>query len=238
MRRNKVKNKDGRFKLKSSLLKNKNLIIEQLKKEWEEAESVMAGKKKKEQLIQLAKDAGIAIGKGLLVLLLIGGFLTVAAAAPNIFSAFGRLGNNRRYFKKEQFNKDKYYLKRHGLIKIKQLDQNTFEISLTEKGANKALEEAFKNFIIKKPQKDGYWRVVMFDIPRKDNWARDVFRQKLKMMGFYQLQESVFILPYPCEKEVNFLVEILGIAPFVNLIRTKDFAENENLKKAFGQHCF
>ena len=41
--------------------------------------------KRKEQLIELAKGAGDAAGKGLLTLLLVGGALTVAAIAPNVF---------------------------------------------------------------------------------------------------------------------------------------------------------
>jgi len=73
----------------------------------------------------------------------------------------------------------------------------------------------------------------MFDIPRKYNWTRDVFRQKLKEIGFYQLQESVFILPYPCEKEVILLAEILNIVDFVYLIKTQDFNNYKELKEAF-----
>ena len=73
----------------------------------------------------------------------------------------------------------------------------------------------------------------MFDIPRKYNWARDAFRQKLRTMGFHQLQESVFILPYPCEKEVILLAEILNIVDFIHLIKTKDFSDNKELRDIF-----
>ncbi len=227
----KIKNKDS--KLKTSLLENRNLIIEHLKQEWEEAEEALTQKKKKERLIKFAKDVGITAGRGLLTLLVIGGVLTVVAVAPNVFAAYGHLTKQRRYFKKEQFNEYRYYLKRRGLIKIEKRGQDNFEITLTEKGAHKSLEEAFKNFKIQKSQKDGYWRVVMFDIPRKHNWARDAFRQKLREMGFYQFQESVFVMPYPCEKEINLLVAIFNISPFVYLIKTKDFSENKELKKVF-----
>lgn len=230
---NKIKNKREN-KFKTTLHKKQDLIIKHLRKEWEEAENVLDKQKKKEQLIELAKNVGIATGKGLLALALVGGVLTVAAMAPNVFSAFGRSGKNRRYFDKKQFNKDKKYLKRHNLIKIKEIKENTFEIYLTEKGKDKSLGEAFKNLKIQKKQKDGYWRVVMFDIPNKHKWARDAFRQKLRDMEFYQLQESVFILPYSCEKEVILLAEILNIVDFVHLIKTKDFSGNKELEKIFS----
>src|SRR3989344_4766995 len=176
------KNKKREYKLKKALSDNREAIVAQLKNEWKEAEETFTRQKRKEQLIKFAKNIGVVSAKSLLALLFIGGVLTVAAMTPNIFSAFGRLGSNRKYFKKEQFNKDKNYLKRHNLIDIKKIDDNTFEINLTKKGEDRALENGFKNFKIQKPKKDGYWRIVMFDIPRKYNWTRDVFRQKLKEM--------------------------------------------------------
>lgn len=221
-------------KLKIAINKNRDLIIKRLKEEWEEAEKVFVRQKRKEQLIDLVKNVGVATSKGLLKLLLVAGVLTVAAAAPNVFSAFGRLTKHRRYFDKKQFNKEKQYFKRHGFIEIKKIGANTFEIYLTEKGEKIAAEDAFKNFKIQKPQKDGYWQVVMFDIPNKYNWARDAFRKKLREMGFHKFQESVFILPYPCEKEIALLTTILNIVDFVYLIKTKDFSDNKELEKLFN----
>ena len=230
---NKIKNKrENKFKI--TLYNKQGLLIKHLKEEWREAEEAFIKQKKKERLIELAKNTGVVAGELLLGLLAAGGILTVAAIAPNVFSAFGHSFQKRRYFDKKQFNKDKKYLKRHNLIKIKKINEDTFKLYLTEKGKNKSIEEAFKNFKIQKPQKDGYWRIAMFDIPNKHKWARDAFRQKLKIMGFHQLQESVFILPYPCEKEVMLLAEILNIVGFVHLIKTKDFSGNKELKKVFN----
>jgi len=228
------KKKKREYKLKKAILDNREAIAVQLRNEWKEAEGTFARQKRKEQLIKFAKDVGVVSAKSLLALLFIGGVLTITAAAPNIFSAFGRLGNNRRYFKKEQFNTNRYYLKKHKLIEFKKIDDNTFEMFLTKEGESKAIETAFKDFKIQKQQKDRYWRVVIFDIPKKYNWARDAFRQKLREMGFYQLQESVFILPYPCEKEVILLAEILNIVNFVHLIKTEDFNNNKELKEIYG----
>lgn len=182
----------------------------------------------------MVKNVGVTTGKGLLTLLLVGGVLTVAVVAPNVFSAFGHLAKIRRYFDKKQFNKEKQYFKKQGLIKIEKIDNKTFKIYLTEKGEKIAAEDVFKNFKIQKPQKDGYWRVVMFDIPNKYNWARDVFRQRLRELGFYKFQESVFILPYPCEKEIALLTTILNIVDFAHLIKTKDFSGNKEVEKIFN----
>lgn len=218
-----------RTKLRNSLLKNQNLIIRHIKQEWEEADNAFKRQKRKDQLIQFAKDVGVISGKTLLTLLLAGGVLTIAVAAPNIFAACGRSTDRRRYFKKDEFNKNKYYLRRRGLIEIKKRDSDYCEINLTKRGICKATEEVFNDFDLEKSKPDGNWRVVMFDIPKKYNWARDAFRQKLRDMGFNRFQESVFITPYPCEKEIDFIVSVLDIRSFVYLIKTKDFLEDRKL---------
>ncbi|MEK7635480.1 MAG: hypothetical protein AAB405_00055 [Patescibacteria group bacterium] len=220
-------------KFKSALLKNQGLIIAQLKNEWQESEKALAKEARKKQLIKFAKDASIIAGKSMLAFLAIGGVLTVAAVAPNIFAAYGKITKQRRYFKKDEFNKNKYYFKKQGLIKIRKTSGNVFELALTEKGLCRTAEQVFNDLIIQERVKDGYWRIVMFDIPNKYRWTRDIFRKKLRMMGFYQLQESVFVLPYLCEKEVELIAEILGIRDFIYLIKTVDFNNNEYLKKEF-----
>ena len=221
-------------KLENSILRNKEFLVEQLKQEWEEAEKAFNKEKKKKQLLRLAKSSGEALGKGLLALLLMGGILTVIAVAPNIFSAFGRSIRHKRFFQKNQFNKDKYYLKRQGWIKIEKENEDNFRVVLTEKGEAKALEDIFNNLEIKKAEKtDDFWRAVFFDIPNKNKWAREGFREKLKDLGFYQLQESVFITPYSCEKEIAFLTSVFNIVSYVYLIKTKDFCNNKDLKEVF-----
>lgn len=212
-----------KVRLKNSLLKNQKLILRYAKLEWEEADKVFKQQKRKDQLIQLVKNVSIISGKALLTLLLAGGVLTVAVAAPNIFAAYGCSTNRRRYFRKDEFNKSKYYFKKQGLIEIKKSNPDYCEITLTKQGVNKATEGLFDELNIKKLKPDGYWRVVMFDIPKKYNWARDAFRRKLRDIGFQQFQESVFITPYPCEKEIDFIASVLDIKPFVYLIKTKDF---------------
>ena len=38
-----------------------------------------------------------------------------------------------------------------------------------------------------------------------------MFRRKLKEFGFYCLQQSVWIIPYPCQEEIELLREFLGL---------------------------
>jgi len=74
--------------------------------------------------------------------------------------------------------------------------------------------------IKKTSQWDRKWRIVFFDIPEKHRRARDALREKLKEIGFREFQQSVFIQPYPCTDEINFLVDKITNEPEL-LIRFK-----------------
>jgi len=45
---------------------------------------------------------------------------------------------------------------------------------------------------------DKKWRVICFDIPEKRKYVRHIIQQKLKEVGCYRLQDSVFVTPQPC----------------------------------------
>lgn len=50
---------------------------------------------------------------------------------------------------------------------------------------------------------DGRWRLVLFDIEESRRHARNAFALKLRKLGFYRLQKSVWVYPYPCNNEIT-----------------------------------
>lgn len=126
-----------------------------------------------------------------------------------------------------------YSLKRRKLIEITHADGIT-TIKLTEKGREMKLMYDFDNLSIRKPEVwDGKWRVIIFDIPETKKSSREAFRRKLKIMGFSPFQKSVWLHPYPCESEIDFLSEKLKIAEFLNLI-TVQIDNDEPLRTNFN----
>jgi len=237
---NVIKNKTRRAYEKKlikclELSDNRKFLIQKLQLEWEEIEK----RAKREQIITKAKTSGMIIGKAILCLLIMGGVLTVAAVAPNMFAAFGRLTKNRRthrgFFEKKEFYKTKNYLLRQNYIHFIPQDVGIFTIEITEKGERRALSDVFNNLKIQKPEIwDKFWRIVIFDIPEKHKWAREGFRDKLKLLGFYQLQKSAFIYPYPCDDEIKFLMSVFNISPYIHFIRTRYLENDQELKKYFN----
>ncbi len=88
---------------------------------------------------------------------------------------------------------------------------------------------------IKKPQHwDGMWRVVLFDIPERQRKAREALRTDLKQLGLRELQKSVFVHPYPCGDEVDFIIELYQLRPFVRQLVATTIDSELHLKKRFG----
>ena len=88
---------------------------------------------------------------------------------------------------------------------------------------------------IRKPRRwDGYWRIVIFDIPEKRRRGREALRNKLKQLGFYQLQKSCFVHPFDCKSEIDFVSELFEVSPYVNFILAKEIEGQTLLRKRFG----
>lgn len=121
------------------------------------------------------------------------------------------------------------------LIDFKEKEDGTLEIVLTKAGHKKVLSFKIDEIKIKKPEKwDGKWRIVVFDIPEKKKAAREALRKKLKDLKFIELQKSIFINPYECEDEIDFIVEFFQIRPYARYLRVEYFTNEEQLKIKFG----
>lgn len=113
-------------------------------------------------------------------------------------------------------------LRKEKIITIEERDGKQTVI-LTKHGKRRILKYSLETLSIEKPSHwDGRWRLVVYDVAKRKKYLRDVFRETLKNIGFYQLQESVWLYPYPCEKEVTFLREYYGIGDdVVYVVATK-----------------
>jgi DNA-binding transcriptional regulator PaaX len=185
--------------------------------------------------VRQAKASARVVGQSLLVLLALAGVAAVSVVAPNIFAAVGRLGGRRRFFEKPQLQKAVAYLKKKRYVRGAGDGRYGYQLEITKEGALVMLSHSLKELRIKPmPQWDGYWRIVIFDIPNRHKWSRDTLRRQLKTMEFYPLQESVFVSRYPCDEEIKFLCTLLNITDYVRLITTREVLPDDDLKKFFS----
>lgn len=127
-------------------------------------------------------------------------------------------------------------LRRDKLLVEKKRADGTITLELTDAGKRQAkyLHMFGKRVTIQKPKKwDKFWRVVMFDIPEETRQFRDILRDHLKQIGFRELQHSVFIFPYPCEKELATLVDLYGAEKYVRILTVKAIDNEPLVRKLF-----
>lgn len=124
-------------------------------------------------------------------------------------------------------------LYRSKLVAKKENQDGTFSFVLTDKGKLKTLTYRFEEIKIKKKDWDGKWRLVVFDIPEKLRRGRDALRDKLKELGFYELQKSVFILPFDCQNELEFLIEFFNLRRYVRFALLETIDNEPHLKQIF-----
>lgn len=121
------------------------------------------------------------------------------------------------------------------VVSYKENEEGLVEIILTKDGEKRALKFKLDDMKIKKPKKwDKQWRIIIFDIPEKFKTAREALRGKLKDLKFVELQKSVFVHPFECEDEINFVVEVFQIRPFVRFIRANNFTNEEQFRIKFN----
>lgn len=129
-------------------------------------------------------------------------------------------------------------LEKKGLIK-KYKYKGERQYILTEEGKKKSKTIAFlmkmADLFIgpKKSSWDGKWRMIFFDIPEKLRKYRDELRMNLKMLGFCQLQKSVWIHPLPIPRE--FFEEFIkqSLRPYIRIAVIDDIDQEDKLRKFF-----
>ena len=120
-------------------------------------------------------------------------------------------------------------LTQKGYFDISEKNNKTF-FKLTPKGHN--LIEWLK-FVTGKIKWDGQWRILIFDIPEKERYKRNYLRMKLSELGFKQLQQSVWVTPYPLPESFSNFVKNLRVRPYLYSITANHINRENELKKYF-----
>lgn len=175
-----------------------------------------------------------AVQQRLLLLLVAGAALSVTRSPRQYYRLVGRFGREWKNIKKSSVERSVASLYKSKMIDLRLQKDGTWKMELSDHGKRRALYYKLEMMKIRKPKRwDKKWRIIIFDIPEKQRGARDAFRAWIKRLGFLELQKSVFILPYDCQDEFDFIVEFLGIRKYVRFILAKEIDNEAHLKKKF-----
>lgn len=123
----------------------------------------------------------------------------------------------------------RYARRQHYVVKKGDL------FALTPKGAHFLVEGKIWEITIPKPNRwDGKWHIVVFDIPADKRKRRDSFRRRLQELGLALYQNSVWIYPYPLEREVKQIADFYMLSQCVSFIVADELSHEHNLMKRFN----
>jgi hypothetical protein len=96
---------------------------------------------------------------------------------------------------------------------------STYEVGITPRGRQHLQRLRLLDLqIVPQPEWDGYWRMIAFEIPEAQRSQREALRRHLQRLGFYPLQSSLYVIPWPCFDELVEIVRMLHLESFVTLM--------------------
>lgn len=125
-----------------------------------------------------------------------------------------------------------YYLAKKGLIRYVDKNNERF-VRLTKKGQLEALL-AKARLPGTSGKWDGKWRLIMFDIPEESNDKRAFFRSLLKKNQFVRLQQSVYVSPYPLNRDAISYLQETKLIGYIRVLKVEEMDNDKVLRKHFG----
>ncbi len=167
------------------------------------------------------------------------GIASIAVIAPNALKLVNQAKWVRRTYrslaskKRDQKNKivnTFYYLKRNGYVELIP-NGNDYLMKITRKGQEKLSEINIRTLTIGHTNKwEGSWWVIIADIPTEMRSQAHSFRKKIKELGLYTLQRSVWVYPFDPRDEISFIAGLNGLERYITSFKATEL-ENEDEEK-------
>lgn len=183
-------------------------------------------------------DTTSAIVDSILKFVATGGLLTTALIAPNAVQIFDKplvklLNELDERQRNRELSRVVHYMKNRGLISYNPKDYD-HGIQITKAGKQRLKRSSYSDLSIAVPLRwDKKWRAVFFDIPEIERTKRNALNIKLRQLGFKQLQYSIWVHPFPCRSEIEFICEVLKIRRYVSYVELVHIDSEDLLKKRF-----
>ena len=160
----------------------------------------------------------------------IAGMVVVAASSPyfvpNLLRAIDR---NKRKKEWRTLNQSLRYLKSRGYVRFLKETPEGAQVEITRAGQRVVKHIDIASLKLGPSAKwDQKWRVIVFDVPNYKNKNRTAFRERIKELGFWQAQKSVWVYPHECREAVMLLRKFYDIEQHVTYLETTH-TEDEDL---------
>lgn len=175
--------------------------------------------------------------KDILLLLAGAGFLAAAILLPGLPLALKPFLKEQKktwgHFNRRRLKAEIKRLQRTGVIE-ETAEEGEVLFRLTDRGKEKVMKYKLEALSLQPGKWDGKWRLVVYDIPKGKKNQADAFRRLLKKLELLQLQKSVYLTPYPCKNEIEFLKTFYDIEDHVTLLTVSGIEHEASYRSYFG----
>ena len=124
-------------------------------------------------------------------------------------------------------------LQKQKLVEIINVDEQLV-VKISDRGRQKVLKYDLEIMVLDQTNWDGKWRIITYDIATAKKWQRQFFRQTLNRMNFLKLQRSVYLTPFKCINEIEYLRQICEVGNEVILLTVHGIENEQAYKEYFG----
>lgn len=174
--------------------------------------------------------------KDVLILLGAGTFLVASIIMPGLPLVLKPFLTEKRRREEKEWKKFNLWRLRQvikRLAKQKLVEITDEVVKITEKGRRRLLKFNLEEMELKR-KTDGKWRLIIYDIANLRKEKRELFRSMLKKLKFLRLQESVYLTPFVCEDEIEYLRQVFGINEEVLVLKVSGIENEQVYKDYFG----
>ncbi|HAS85031.1 MAG TPA: hypothetical protein DCS23_03125 [Candidatus Yonathbacteria bacterium] len=172
--------------------------------------------------------------KKILLLLQAGLVLGLTRNPKQYFNVISEVQRGWQSIDRNSLNRAIRTLYKSKLVSTRCNRDGTMTLVLSKEGDDLALTYSIENMGIQRPTHwDRRWRIVMFDVPETHKKIRDTLRMHFKNMEFYEFQKSVFVHPYPCAKEIEYITEFYDARKYIRFIIATEIDNALELKRHF-----
>lgn len=174
--------------------------------------------------------------RDVLILLGAGVFLAASVIMPGLPLAFKPWLDYQKEKKRKEWEKFNLWRLRQvikRLEKQKMVEIKNGEVTITNRGRQKVLKYNLEEMELKR-ETDGKWRLIIYDIANLKTSQRELFRSILKRLQFLRLQKSVYLTPFVCDDEIEYLRQTFNIGKEVMVLKVSGIENEEAYRNYFG----
>ncbi len=163
----------------------------------------------------------------------LGGLTIAVSPIAGVAGFLAVVGAGHYLFRKKLFAHEARRLQKKGYVALTKTEKGWI-VKILDKGRARYKQIEMANLRLPQTREwDGKWRLFIFDIPENQRGQRDYLRRKLKQLGLYNIQRSVFAYPYDCRGELNFVANYYNIAKYATYAEVNYTDIDKELKKHF-----